>query len=459
MHSLSRRLLVSISVPLVLFFGATIAVFDASFRDLSESSLHSMLDAQMVALIAAAEEQADGAVTAASPNLESRLDNPGSGLYAQIHAGGRDATWRSKSTAGTFMQFGPDLAPGQRRYTRAVVDGVPLAIASRGIAFEDEAKSGKPRALTFSVATSLEPYEEQLWRFRKQLFGWFIGLTALLLATLGLLLRWVLEPVRRLESEIHAVEEGTRETLGKGYPRELSGVAANLNTLLVAERKRVSRYRDTLGNLAHSLKTPLAVIRSILTASGGQSTDPIGVEIDRMSSIVEHQLKRAAASGGTTLGQAAVEIAPLVADLRATLLKVYRNKDFSIEQAIAPEAQFSCDRGDLTELLGNLLDNACKWCRSRVLISVDLKPGGSGRETLQISVEDDGPGISEADRNRVFGRGVRADEKMQGHGIGLAMVRDTVELYGGTLTLDTSRLGGARLSIQLPGRQTLNSMP
>ena len=448
MHSLSRRLLVSVSVPLVLFFGATIAVFDASFRDLSERSLQALLDAQMVALIAAAEAQPDGAVTAPSRNLESRLDNPGSGLYAQIHASGRRSVWRSQSAAGTFMQFGSDLAPGQRRFARSVIGGEPVAIASRGIEFEDEGQGA--RQLTFSVATSLKPYNEQLWSFRTRLFGWFVGLTALLLATLGVLLRWVLEPVRRLENEIHAVEEGARETLGDGYPRELSGVAENLNTLLVAERKRVARYRDTLGNLAHSLKTPLAVIRATIGASGTPSTSPIAAEVDRMSSIVEHQLKRAAASGGAMLGQAPVDIAPVVAELRSTLLKVHADKDFSLEQTVAPDAQFAGDRGDLIELLGNLLDNACKWCRSRVVIGVAVRAGDAQRESLQIVVEDDGPGISQADRERVFGRGVRADEKVQGHGIGLAIVRDTVELYGGTLTLDRSPLGGARLSIALP---------
>lgn len=457
MHSLSRRLLVSISVPLVLFFGATIAVFDASFRNLAERSLQALIDAQMVALIAAAEAQPDGAVTASSRNLESRLDNPGSGLYAQIHAAGRRSVWRSQSTAGTFIRFGPDLAPGQRRFSRTEIDGVPVAVASRGIAFEDEGQG--TRNLTFSVATSLKPYNDQLWSFRKRLFGWFIGLTALLLATLGVLMRWVLAPVRRLEREIHAVEEGNRETLGDGYPRELSGVAGNLNTLLVAERKRVARYRDTLGNLAHSLKTPLAVIRSSLSSSGLPSTTAIGAEVDRMSSIVEHQLKRAAASGGALLGQAPVDVAPVVAELRATLLKVYAHRDFSIEQSVAADAQFAGDRGDLMELLGNLLDNACKWCRSRVIVTVATQSGATSRESLQIVVEDDGPGISEADRARVFDRGVRGDEKVQGHGIGLAMVRDTVELYAGTLTVDASALGGARLSIRLPGRQSSNLMP
>jgi two-component system sensor histidine kinase PhoQ len=456
-HSLSRRLLASVSLPLILFFGATIAVFDASFRDLSERSLRALLDAQMVALIAAAEPQENGAVTAANRNLESRLDTPGSGLYAQIQASGRRSTWRSPSATGSFVDFGPDLAAGERRFSRSTIDGVPVAIASRGIAFEDEQKG--THALTFSVATSLTPYEEQLWSFRKRLFGWFVGLTALLLATLGALLRWVLEPVRRLEREIHAVEAGDRAGLGGGYPRELSGVATNLNALLIGERRRVGRYRDTLGNLAHSLKTPLAVMRASLATTDGHGRAALSAEIDRMSSIVEHQLKRAAASGGALLGQAPTPVATMLSELRGTLMKVHASKDFAIEIDAPEDAHFIGDRDDLLELLGNLLDNACKWCRSRVVVTAHAHGDGARRDGVSLHVEDDGPGISQVDRARVFERGVRADESVQGHGIGLAMVRDTVELYGGTLELDQSPLGGARISVILPGRHTLNSMP
>ena len=162
------------------------------------------------------------------------------------------------------------------------------------------------------------------------------------------------------------MEEGRSDTLGAGYPRELSGVASNLNALLVGERKRVARYRDTLGNLAHSLKTPLAVMRSSLPPA--QHPRRLSTEIDRMSGIIEHQLKRAAASGGALLGQAPVDVAQVAAELRGTLLRVYAGKDLSIELGVAANAQFIGDRGDLTELLGNLLDNACKWCRSRVLL-------------------------------------------------------------------------------------------
>jgi len=249
-----------------------------------------------------------------------------------------------------------------------------------------------------------------------------------------------------MEREIHEVEEARRESLGSGYPRELAGVAGNLNALLIGERKRVVRYRDTLGNLAHSLKTPLAVMR----AEGASAT--VSTEIDRMSGIIDHQLKRAAASGGALLGQAPVEVGQVAAELRATLLRVYASKDLVIELAVAPGAQFIGDRGDLTELLGNLLDNACKWCRTRVRFGATTEAGAGPRERLCLVVEDDGPGISAVDRARVLQRGVRADEKVPGHGLGLSMVHDAVDLYGGRLMIDTSPLGGARFTLRLPGR-------
>jgi two-component system sensor histidine kinase PhoQ len=457
-HSLSRRILISLAVPLVLFFGITIAVLDSSFRQVSERGMRDLLDAQMVALIAAVEPDTATGFSPSERGLETRLSTPGSGLYAQIRAVGYEASWRSESTVGAFIDFGAPLAPGSRRLAYSVLpDGTRVAIASRGIAFEDE--TGVTRNLTFSVATSLTPYEEQLWSFRTRILGWFLGLTLALLATLAVVLRWVLTPVRRLEREINEVEEGTRDALGARYPRELMGVTTNLNALLAAERKRVARYRDTLGNLAHSLKTPLAVMRSSLTANdnagnGGTSGAPgtLNHEIDRMSDIIEHQLKRAAASGGALLGQAPVDVAAIAAELRSALLKVYGRKDLSIELAVAPGTHFLGDRGDLMEVLGNLLDNACKWCRSRVKLTASVETQMRARERLCLHVEDDGPGISDANRERVFERGVRADEQVPGHGLGLAMVRDTADLYGGTLTISHSELGGARVTLRLPGR-------
>jgi two-component system, OmpR family, sensor histidine kinase PhoQ len=441
-HSLSRRLLISVSVPLALFCGVVILVLDSGFREVAQRTLQDELDRQMVALIAAAEPQPDGGYAPAAHSLDPRLETPRSGLYAQIRSAAHE--WRSPSTAGLNSDFGRLLSGGQRDLSYAAFGNDRVAIESRSIEFEGDPNAA--RSLTFSVATSLSPYQQELWRFRRELGGWFLALLLLLLVTLAALLHWVLAPVRRMEREIHEVEEARRESLGGSYPRELAGVASNLNALLIGERKRVARYRDTLGNLAHSLKTPLAVMR----AEGASAT--VSTEIDRMSGIIEHQLKRAAASGGALLGQAPVEVAQVGAELRATLLRVYAGKDLIIELAVAPAAQFVGDRGDLTELLGNLLDNACKWCRSRVRFTASIDESAGPRERLCLAIEDDGPGISAHDRARVLQRGVRADEKVPGHGLGLAMVHDTVDLYGGRLAIDASPLGGARFTLRLPGR-------
>ncbi|HVS77152.1 MAG TPA: ATP-binding protein [Steroidobacteraceae bacterium] len=451
MHSLSRRLLVSVAIPLALFFGVMMLVLDTGFRTLSERQLHALLDSQIVTLIAAAEPAPSGGYDAPLHGLDTRLATPGSGLYAQIRSNGH--VWRSPSTAEVPIDFGPPLAQGERQFSYDMVGHDRVAIESRGISFQDDPTQG--HALTFSVAVSLTPYEEQLWLFRSRMLGWFTGLMLLLLLSLAALLRRVLAPLRRLEREIHEVEEGRSETLGSGYPRELSGVALHLNALLVGERKRVARYRDTLGNLAHGLKTPLAVIRSALSSDAGTDVArrSIGAEIDRMTDIIEHQLKRAA-SGGALLGQAPVAVAAVAADLRGALLKVYSRKDLSIELSIQEGSHFIGDRGDFVELLGNLMDNACKWCREKVRVAVTVEEGrAAGRESLTLVVEDDGPGIAEEDRPKVLERGVRTDEKVPGHGLGLAMVHDTVDLYGGKLVVDESPLGGARFALRLPGKR------
>jgi two-component system sensor histidine kinase PhoQ len=445
-HSLSRRLLVSVAVPLALFFGVMMLVLDTGFRTLSQRQLHALLDSQIVTLIAAAEPDPSGGYDAPLNGLDTRLASPDSGLYAQIRS--NNHIWSSPSTAGVAVDFGPPLAQGDRTFSYAIVGHTRVAIESRGISFADDPKQ-QGHALTFSVAVSLTPYEEQLWIFRSRMLGWFTGLMLLLLVSLAALLRRVLAPLRRLEREIHEVEEGRSEMLGSGYPRELSGVARHLNALLVGERKRVARYRDTLGNLAHGLKTPLAVMRSTLhtDVGSGAATRTIGAEIDRMTDIIEHQLKRAAASGGALLGQAPVMVAAVAADLRSALLKVYSRKDLSIELAIQDGSHFIGDRGDFVELLGNLMDNACKWCRERVRVSVTVAEG------LILSVDDDGPGIAEENRAKVLQRGVRTDENVPGHGLGLAMVHDTVDLYGGKLVVEASLLGGARFSVRLPGKK------
>jgi two-component system sensor histidine kinase PhoQ len=446
-------MLLSMLAVLVVFFALTVFLLDTLFRHAAERSLREVLDAQMVALIAAADPDGPESVTP-TQTLETRLLTPGSGLYAEIRSASGESIWRSESTTGTTVQFGPPLESGDRRFlfTEVPDTHVRLAVSSRGITWES--LHGKPARFTFSVASSLEAYEAQVVSFRQQLVGWFALLALLFVAALALLMRWLAQPMRLMERQLKEVEAGARESLSDEWPQELESITGNLNALLSSERTRVKRYRDTLGNLAHSLKTPLAVMRQALGQEPSATRVTLDTEIERMSGIIEHQMKRAAATGGALLGQAPVDVAPVVSELRAALLKVYGNKDLLFETVIVPEAQFIGDRADLTELLGNLLDNACKWAKSRVRIEARIDPLADTRTALRLTVDDDGPGIAEADRARVLTRGGRADEATPGHGIGLAMVHDTVELYGGNLRIDASRLGGAHFELKLPGRDS-----
>jgi two-component system, OmpR family, sensor histidine kinase PhoQ len=453
MRSVSQRLLVCLTLLLLLSFGVMVGVLDARFRSLAARSLRDLLDAQIVALIASAEPDDNGRVVPRLAEAETRFAIPGSGLYAAVSEGGEPPFWRSPSSAGSVLDFGPAQPSGGRSFRYlSDVQGARLAAVSRGLIWDTE---GASRALTFTVATDMAPYDAQLRRFRKSLFGGFAVMAALLLLSVAALLRWALAPLRRLAAQIHAVERGERDLLDDRWPSELHGVVANLNTLLGAERTRIARYRDTLGNLAHSLKTPLAVLRSGFASGAPGAALPeaklVGEQVERMTAIVEHQLRRAATSGGASVGRQAVELLPLVQDLRRTMLKAHGRKDFSIETAVPADLLFIGDRDDLTEALGNLMDNAAKWCRQRVRVAAALQEE-SGAQKLLLVVEDDGPGIPAAERERVLRRGERADEQVPGHGLGLAMVREMAGLYGGSLELADSALGGARLTLRLPGR-------
>lgn len=463
MYSLSRRLLVFVSIALAVFFGLTAVALDAIFRDLAQRSLRDLLDAQIVALIAAAETDTDGRVAGASTDADSRLQTPGSGLYAEIRTMDGRSLWRSPSSAGTFIDFtAPSGGAAQNPRLATLGDGTRVAIAGRAISWEYGADRAVQQ-LVFAVATSLAPYEIQLRSFRTRLFAGLATAALLVLGSVALLLRWLTSPMRRLEREIAAVESGQSEALGGAYPRELLGVTRALNALLDSERRRIARYRDTLGNLAHSLKTPLAVIRNALGSDLGieKLRGQVAAEVERMQGIIEHQLRRAATSGGPLIGRKPVPIAPVVHELRAAMLKVHARKDFAIQTDLAEGLRFAGDRADLIEALGNLLDNACKWCRTIVRVEGSLLEVESGagdaarRPMLRLRIEDDGPGIPEDLRRRGPSRGRREDETTPGHGIGLAMVADMAEMYGGDLQLDASPLGGARVDLLLPAADGL----
>lgn len=454
--SVSRRLLIAVTLPLLLFFILTGWAIDYVFRQQTEAAIRDRLEEQVVALVTAVDLDLDGNLVINQLDPEKRLDVPRSGQYASLRDESGKLIWNSSSLNGTGLELGGKLAVGGVVYRyRIASDGSTVAELSRGLQWLYG--NGLSKKLVFTVADSVAPQMRQLSIFRRRMAGWFGGLAVALLATMAGMMRGALSPVRRLEQEIAAVESGTALALGGGYPRELESVTAGLNALLQSERNRIARYRDTLGNLAHSLKTPLAVIRASLD---GMQSDPsrtaatIGDEVDRMAQIVAHQLKRAAAGGGATLGQAPMPVMPLLTDLRAAMMKVHARKDLRLDLDVSADCGFLGDSGDILEVLGNVVDNACKWCRSTVRVRVSLDPARDLPQRLSIVVEDDGPGIALENRSRVIERGVRADEHVPGHGLGLAMVRETVGLYAGRLLIDASQdLKGARIELQLPGRQ------
>jgi two-component system, OmpR family, sensor histidine kinase PhoQ len=451
-RSLSARLLASVSALLILFFGITILALDLVFQDLSERAIRDRLEVQVMALLSASEEDSSGGLSPARLP-DTRFDNPGSGLYGEILRSDGYPSWRSSSLTGTGLDFPAELKSGERRFGQLRrSDGTVVLALSMGIDWQFT--NGVMRPFVYSVAEDLEPYYAQLYRFRGGLFTWFGLLMLLLLGSLALMLRRLLAPLRRVEREIEAIEAGSMTELGSGYPRELLGITTNLNTLLRGERERLARYRNTLGNLAHSFKTPLAVMRNLLSSSAARDWPPakhLDEQVGRMDDIVKYQLKRAAASGGMGLGAAPVDVQEVLQALRSALLKVYVERGISCELTVAPGCTYTADREDLTEIAGNLLDNAFKWCRSRVIAHAEpITSTAARRDGLRLVIEDDGPGIPPPQRARVLERGARLDERVSGQGIGLSVVSELVQLNGGTIDIGQSPLGGAHIEVRLP---------
>jgi two-component system sensor histidine kinase PhoQ len=355
--------------------------------------------------------------------------------------------WQSLSLLGRDFPVDDLAEPGEQRHLQVDVPGFPpLEVLLMGITWEFA--DGHTGAYTFAIAVSLEPYNERQLAFRRNLIGWFLGITVTMLLVINGLLTFVLLPLRRLERQVREVEAGERVSLTGRYPTELEGLADNLNTLIDTERRRLARYRHTLDDLAYSLKTPLAAMRTLLSEQKSRPQEPkhdaLERELGRMDQRVSYQLRRARASGATGLGTEPVPVGPVVDDLKQTRDKVYRDKCVDCTLAVAAGAVFRGDPGDLTEILGNLMDNAYKYCRGRVHVTAQSTP-----ERLVITVGDDGRGITSAEAATLFQRGKRADESVPGQGIGLAVVRETVELYRGTLDVGRSDLGGAELRIEL----------
>ncbi len=267
---------------------------------------------------------------------------------------------------------------------------------------------------------------------------------------------WSLRPIEALAREVRELEKHDRETLNPETTRELTHLVNNLNQLLKSERERYDKYRTTLTDLTHSLKTPLAVLQSTLRSlrTGKlplEQAEPQMLEqISRISQQIGYYLHRASMRSGSSLISREIHpVGPLLDNLTSALNKVYQRKGVSISLDISPEIVFIGEQNDFMEVMGNLLDNACKYCLEFVEVSARQQ-----EETLHLIVEDDGPGIPETQRGRVFDRGQRADTLRPGQGVGLAVAREVVSQYQGQIVAAESPLGGARMEV-IFGRQRL----
>ncbi|HEX7339680.1 MAG TPA: ATP-binding protein [Rhodanobacteraceae bacterium] len=447
--SLSARSTLATILVLVAFLGLAGFALDRAYYEGARSSLYDRMQGYVYSLLAGTEVARNGRVLVAATMPSADFLRPGSGLYAVIN--GTDGFhWESPSAIGRSLPLDMHLVPGRPDF-RGPMDTLVGRVYVYSLAVIYETPSHQSVHLTFSVAQTEAQFEQQLAVYRRTLFLWLFGIGLVLVLLQWLLLHWSLSPLRRVLADLSRIERGERDSLDGPYPQELSSLTNNLNTFIRSEREHLERYRNTLADLAHSLKTPLAVIRARLESGdvGGDLHGDIAPQVRRMDDLVAYQLSRAATSGHRTFATP-VPVTPHAEDLVRSLEKVYAAKgafcEFDIEEG---ECFFYGEQGDLLELLGNLLENAFKWSTRRVLLTARRVPApGAGRAGLDLRVEDDGPGIAEDQIEKVLQRGVRGDERVQGHGIGLAIVQDIVRAYHARLEVGPSdELGGACFSV------------
>ena len=452
--SLQARQLLAAGLALVAFLGLTGYALDRAFVATAQDGLRARLEDLAFAMIRETEiDRAGGLITPDIPP-DSRLLTPKSGLYAIIR--GDSLRWDSASTLGRSMPPMELLKPLEQRFEGPlrIVDSEGLEnrvyAFSIGVVFVNKTDE---YPLTLSVFEDAAQIEEQVSVFRGALWVYLLMAGVLLVLVQVLVLRWSLLPLRNVERELARVREGRGQRLSGRHPRELEPLTESVNSLIESERAHLERSRNTLSDLAHSLKTPLAVLRSRLDADASHEElrAEVAAQVQRMNEIVSYQLSRAARSGHA-LYSAPLEIEPRAEEIVAGLEKVYAAKGVFCEFEIDPAARFHGELGDLQELLGNLLENAFKWARKRVVLTVAAETGpDSRRPGLRVEVDDDGPGIPPEQVERLLQRGVRGDERVQGHGIGLSIVQDIVAAYRGELSVTKApELGGARFAVRIP---------
>ena len=438
-YSLRARLLLGAALVLVAFMAGAGYAVQRAHADSVRSAHFGRLQSTVYLLLARAELDDAGTLVMPPAFAEPRLTLPQSGLYASIYNVNRNELWRSGSSLGADPPFRRAGVQTGQWHNEAIDRNDRSYLA---VSYAVNWATGRSAApLVLSVVEDRTEFDREIAVFARTLWAWLGSAGVLLLLAQLLLLRWGLAPLLGVAAEVRRIESGEQARIEGRYPTELTPLTDNLNTLIQQERVRQGRYKEALSFLAHSLKTPLAVLRNALNEPA-QLPDAVQQQVARMDDIVQHQLGRAAAGGATRFAPP-VLIAPVLDRIRDALVKVYAEKGLAITTECQPDLSWRIDEGDLFEILGNVMDNAAKWATSRVAATA-TRTGGK----LVLRVEDDGPGFK--DTESILQIHVRGDERVPGHGVGLAVVNDLVASHHGELALSRSALGGAGVAITLP---------
>ena len=454
-RSLRARQLLAASLGLIAFLALAGYALDRAFLSTAQSGMQERLRSYALAY-AGGDIARDNSYVAPYGAPDPRFDRPGSGLYAQVVTPG--GTWNSASAQGPRLPQA-ELLPakasrfeGPLRYVRISGDEGQLYRYGYGLIWAAGSDLDPEVPYTVYIYEDTTALGRQVTVFRNALWGYLGGAGLILLLLQAFISRWSLLPLGRVIAELKRVQRGAAQRMSGAHPRELEPLTESINAFIASEREHLDRQRNTLADLAHSLKTPLAVLQSRLDGGSEQQLrEEVAAQVRRMNDLVSYQLSRAARSGHQ-LFAAPVAVEPQAEQIVVGLEKVYAARRVLCEFEIEPDARFHGEVGDLQELLGNLLENAFKWARTRVLLTVsELPDPAANRPGVAIVVEDDGPGIAPENIASVLQRGVRGDERVHGHGIGLSIVQDIVRGYRGELQVDRSQeLGGARFAVRIP---------
>lgn len=448
--SIASRLLLASALLLPLFLGLTGFFLDRAFENSLEVAERSRLRGHVNLLMSVAEPETKNdriiGLRVTSVTLsEADFEHPNSGLYGYIFNGEEKAVWHSNSAAlntpPDYKSIAKSDTPGRMLFSEKILANKLHFIARYTVNWEDF--NGNPTPFHFVVIHSADEYQAELGAYRNELWRWLGAAGIFLLIAQTLILRWGLRPLTKLAVALKAMQSGDTSSIEGEHPKELQRIVNNLNQVLDREQALRQRYRNSLSDLAHSLKTPLAVLQSKINRSADPDNE-LNEQVARMSQVVTYQLQRAVSSQQKgTFRRTRLE--PIAQRLFATLQKVYADKNMQQTLELAPNSIVAGDEQDVMELVGNLLENAFKYGRQQVRMASVIE--GS---QLRIDIEDDGPGVPEDQRERILERGQRLDTSIPGQGIGLSVAAEIVRSYEGDIRILTSELGGARFSIFLP---------